>query len=442
MSDNLKRSRIVLFFVLIMAVLCFVASAEATEIKPGSFSNDATLREITIYETVKAIESEAFANCENLQVFKCLSMDVVIEDDAFDNDDNLTIICYSKSSIAQYAKAHGIPCQYLDAFEISCNTVNNGCVGLPITWTITDVMPGEFVVSDFSYELLCDEKIVDSGDLPKNLTYTWTPATAGTYTFRVTIQNTITTTTLSAHSVNVAAKLYMGTYEQDNNANTQDPLEWRVLSVSGNKALVLSEKIIKTNSFFNPYWIKYKYTYWAKSYIGSESVNYRGSAPESPERRITGISPTSIPLVDGTRGTEDDLFPVHARYWCNTTFYNSAFTDEEKERILLTHNTNEDNTDFNIKGGPDTYDHVFFLSYKEVLAYMPTENDRKAVNTATALKELGSGKPVYWWLRSPGQFRVNAMYVYAGTGKISVHGSDVGHSALGYRPAMWITIGG
>ena len=61
------------------------------------------------------------------------------------------------------------------------------------------------------------------------------------------------------------------------------------------------------------------------------------------------------------------------------------------------------------------------------------------------LSQLSKGKPVYWWLRTRGGNNVNAAVVYAsGTanGKVWMSGSDVGHHDLGYRPAMWISVGG
>ena len=60
--------------------------------------------------------------------------------------------------------------------------------------------------------------------------------------------------------------------------------------------------------------------------------------------------------------------------------------------------------------------------------------DREAVHPL-------KGTYCLWWLRTPGQFLCNAIYVLQ-NGVISTYGSDVGHHNLGYRPAMWITIGG
>ena len=120
-------------------------------------------------------------------------------------------------------------------------------------------------------------------------------------------------------------------------------------------------------------------------------------------------------------------------------FYKTAFTDEERSRIKITHNTNEDSS-FGVDGGPDTDDYVFFLSLSQLQKYMPDKHSRNAVQVAAARMKNNEGN--YWWLRTPGKFRVNAAYVIGTTGNVSTSGSDVGHNCVGYRPCMWITFGG
>ena len=444
----MRRPR--LWSLLAAALLCalpaFFAEARAalqlTEIEEGAFFGDASLTELELSESIQFIGAEAFAGCTGLKMLKCPSMDVFIDENAFAGDDQLQIFCYLHSTLDEYARENDIPRQYYDACQIACDTVNNGCAGLPIEWTVSDAMPGESVSSVFSYQIYNGETLLQSFAPSANTVVAYTPRAEGEYWLEVTVTNELTATTLRSEPVSVAEELYLGTYEQDGNAETADPLQWRILAVSGKKAFVITDKIIRVNSYFNPSWIKYKYTYWSGSYVGTEPVNYRGSAPESDATRVTGITPTSIPMKDGSRGVEADLYPLHARYWCNSVFYPSAFTDEEKERILLTRNVNHDNPKYGVDGGKDTDDYVFFLSYDEINAYMPSKNDRICDYTKVASGEIRSGKERLWWLRTPGKFRVNAMYVHASTGSLSVAGSDVGHKDLGYRPAMWITIGG
>lgn len=326
------------------------------------------------------------------------------------------------------------------AESVTCDTKDNGAAGLPVTWTV-DGTPVSFAV----YPIGEEAPVLTAESSEK--VFTFTPDRAGQYVLVCTLDNG---DLLVSGIVHVNETLLMGTFEQDGKADTADPIEWTVLTAQDGKALLISKYILHNNSYFNPWWIKFKYTYWAKSYVGDYSENYYSSQPKDPSRLYRNISADSIPLepVNGNRnirGTEEDLYlsEIHCRYWCNEMFYRDAFTEEEKARILLTHNENPDNEQFHIGGGPDTDDYVFFLSYPEVLAYMPTDASRKTTQTTVARYE---GKHVndgnYWWLRTPGNWPYQAMMVYGSNGRISMSGADVGHSQIGYRPCIWIKIGG
>ncbi len=324
--------------------------------------------------------------------------------------------------------------------ELVCDTHNNGCAGLPITW----VASGEKPVSGFRVYRDGSEKPVftvdwASGSAQRVLSFT--PDKGGSY-FAVCV---FEDSSISASDpVPVADKMLFGAYEQDGKGGAAEPIEWTILGVKDNKALLITRHIIHNNSYFNPWWIKYKYTYWAYSYIGDFSTNYWGSQPEDPSRRYNIYGHDGILMEDKTRGTEEQLYnsELHCRYWCNQMFYYDAFTDEERARILLTHNENPDNPDSGVKGGPDTDDYVFFLSAPEVYEYLPTNDSRKCIQTQAAINERRNNQGNVWWLRSPGQFRVNAMIVYGSSGRCTTYGTDVGHSNVGYRPCVWIEIGG
>jgi len=76
---------------------------------------------------------------------------------------------------------------------------------------------------------------------------------------------------------------------------------------------------------------------------------------------------------------------------------------------------------------------------------LPDSSDRKTANTQAAKNQLGSNTSVYWWLRTRGKYNCNMVCMYAsGTydGKVWLSGTDAGHDNVGYRPAMWITVGG
>ena len=308
------------------------------------------------------------------------------------------------------------------------------------------MMPGQKIESQFVYTVNMNDEPVFTSELTSDDRFTYTPTEGGMYSLTVEIINDLTRSSVTSEAVSVADKLTLGHYEQDNDDTAVEPIEWRILTVEDGKAFVISEQILNRGSYFNPEWIKYKYTYWSHSCIAASSYkNYWGSAPESPDRMMGGLTPESVPQGwYGERGPETDLFYLHARYWCNALFYKEAFSAEEQERIILSDLTNHDNPVYGTIGGPDTQDYVFFLSYEEIKTYLPTDEDRIATFTTYAenLPVEYGGRDVYYWLRTPGIYRINAMYVLGEYGAVTFYGSDVGHNMLGYRPAMWITIGG
>ena len=441
-----KRATAVLLMVLMLfSVLPVCAEDEGINflatlietIEERAFYLDTSITEVLLPDNITEIQKEAFKGCTSLEKVTCLSRDVKIDDTAFDGAGEFVAECFIGSTMDEFAEKKGLKRSYLDACEVTCNTVNNGCAGLPITWTAFNVMPGSIAESTFQYHLYKDGELVLTTDETSEKTFRYTPETKGEYHVEVVVKNDYSTSKVASQPVPVADKLYMGIFEQDNVASTADPVEWQIIGVEGDKAFVISKYILRNNSFFNPYWLKYKYCYWSGSYIGTaERVNYLGNT----NGKLVYVSPTSIPLKDGSRGTDDDLFYTHCRYWCNETFYKGAFNEEEKERILLTTNVNQDSP-YGIEGGPDTQDYVFFLSLDELLTYFPDKASRAAKMTKTAKSQLSKGKPEYWWLRTNGKYRVNAMMVYA-SGGYSEYGNDVGHDDVGYRPAMWISIGG
>lgn len=425
-------------------------TVETTEVDETRIGKDAyngsEIEEFTLDEIVEYIDEGAFANCRKLKNFYCTSREVSIHEDAFSGSEHVVFHCYLGSTVDLFARAQGFDRIYYDAFSIQCDTVNNGCVGLPITWSAVDVMPGQNVESQFVYTVNFNDEPVFTSEPTTEDSFAYTPTEGGMYSLTVEISNDLTQSSVTCEAVSVADKLILGLYEQDDDDTATEPIVWRILTVEDGKAFVLSEQILTRGSYFNPEWIKYKYTYWSNSCIAASSYkNYWGSAPEDPNRMMGGLTEDSVPLDwYGERGPESELFYLHARYWCNETFYNEAFTDEEKERILLSDVTNHDNPMYGTTGGPDTQDYVFFLSYEEISTYLPNPEDRIATFTTYAdnLPVEYGGRDVYYWLRTPGIYRINAMYVLGEYGSITFYGSDVGHNMVGYRPAMWITVGG
>ena len=97
------------------------------------------------------------------------------------------------------------------------------------------------------------------------------------------------------------------------------PIKWRILKISGTKAVLLADRMPDTCPFHDK----------------DEDVNWSGS---------------------------------HLRQWLNKEFFNRAFSETEREAIELTNVENSPNAQYGTYCGPDTQDYVFILSNNEVFA--------------------------------------------------------------------------
>lgn len=123
------------------------------------------------------------------------------------------------------------------------------------------------------------------------------------------------------------------------------------------------------------------------------------------------------------------------KHWLNNTFISQHFNDSELGWIVEKTNKNPDASMYNLVwkglGGNQTEDKLFLLSFEEIDQYLSDEVDRKACQKA------GNGKEVCsWWLRSPGMYSHEAMYVNE-DGEIASGNVSELH---GVRPAMYLKI--
>lgn len=187
----------------------------------------------------------------------------------------------------------------------------------------------------------------------------------------------------------VGDKIEFGCWPQEK------PIEWTIIDAEDNRILILATKVIDAKKFHD----KYEDVTWEKSYI---------------------------------------------RKFLNDEFYQKAFSDEEKKRILLSEIKAEKNPLYPVDPGEDTEDKIFLLSVTEVRKYLETGNLVLAEPTPYALaysvetddKTGGS----YWWLRTPGNAGCNIARV-SSKGIILEHGFFASDNHNGIRPAMWITLG-
>lgn len=124
------------------------------------------------------------------------------------------------------------------------------------------------------------------------------------------------------------------------------------------------------------------------------------------------------------------------RSWLNNDFYNNAFSDEEKTKIIKSIIKNPGNPETGSVDKNDTEDYLFILTVGEAEHYFSTPDERKA----EAAKYLNLNNPyAYWWLRTQDYSSHSAAFVFD-SGDINPAGYGVDESSnIGVRPAMWVS---
>ena len=242
-----------------------------------------------------------------------------------------------------------------------------------------------------------------------------------------------------------------GLYEQDNNMNNgKEPIEWIVLKVNSDKALLLC-----------------KYGLEAMPYNDENDLKDRFSG----EYGQVNWSEVKVTWEDST-----------IRKWLNEDFYSSAFDENQKRKIVETLNENPDNPLCGTKGGNATLDKVFLLSLNDLTDTEYGFNsdskvkdvarrcaatkyaDKHGVYTYENLVDdedgdwenyaTDDGKPTCeWWLRTPGAFdntidhpdgydgRSNMAVTVSYYGHIYRYGNYVVNTQKAVRPAIWLNLG-
>ncbi|MDR1422981.1 MAG: sigma-70 family RNA polymerase sigma factor [Coriobacteriales bacterium] len=204
-------------------------------------------------------------------------------------------------------------------------------------------------------------------------------------------------------------------------------IEWRVLDIQGNKAMIISEYAIDLREYHEKY----------------EEVTWETCA---------------------------------LRQWINDDFMSLAFDEQERQAIALTHLQNPDNAEFGTPGGNETDDYLYLLSTDEVYRFYPEAEDRIVtvrmsrplmddavtrmdtqasrygylISHAQAFDEVQSlnGSPCMWWLRSPGGKSMFATFVFGGNGSLILGAGaefvapdfDTDLHDFGVRPVCWVAL--
>lgn len=200
----------------------------------------------------------------------------------------------------------------------------------------------------------------------------------------------------SLKNVTKGGTIKFGFYEQDNDtSNGAEEIEWLVLAVEGNRALLISKYALD----YQPYNTSYTSVTWENCTL---------------------------------------------RNWLNDTFLNNAFDEQYQGGIETTSVLENINRDYNSDPGNITQDKIFILSISESEEYFMSNEERKCQETAYCY-ERGAYSVIVsnacrWWLRSPGNHNLNAAYVNS-HGSIQNKGDRISASDIyAVRPAMWINL--
>lgn len=215
-----------------------------------------------------------------------------------------------------------------------------------------------------------------------------------------------------AKKIKKGQKIYFGRYEQDGDRkNKGEKIAWLVLDVEKDKALLISKDILDIRAYHKE---NQDEVFWADSSV---------------------------------------------RKWLNKKFLNSAFSKEEKGKIVTSLVMNN-KTDEGKDGGDHTKDKIFLLSLEEAKKYFKADSDR--ISKFTKYSENMAKKIVmknnyfseenfknfvirdkkgswFWWLRGQGDDVFNATCV-EDNGNVAENGYLAGYEHGGVRPAMWIKV--
>lgn len=128
------------------------------------------------------------------------------------------------------------------------------------------------------------------------------------------------------------------------------------------------------------------------------------------------------------------------RQWLNDEFLNTAFFEEEQERIARVTVAADENPSYSSDPGKATKDKVFLLSIEEAEKYFDSDAERVCHVTEYAKTAVvNNAGACWWWLRSPGSSQTEAAEVMV-DGGVRESGYCVNYMRNCIRPAMWITL--
>lgn len=203
-------------------------------------------------------------------------------------------------------------------------------------------------------------------------------------------------------TANIGSVVKLGRYEQDGNLNNgAEDIQWLVLAREGNNILLISKYSLLSSTYVE--WS----AYWDYSKNNAElDITWANCVP----RRVL-----------------------------NDIFYYEAFTEAEREKIILSTVVPDEDIDGGKNNEPNTQDHIFILSASEAIKYFQNDNTRKSNVTKYMLKS-NEMKAYFseWWLRSSAE-RETCLLTVSGEGSIWKRGYAP-TSEMDIRPVLWLRV--
>ncbi len=211
---------------------------------------------------------------------------------------------------------------------------------------------------------------------------------------------------------------------------------------------------IKKLSFISKYGKEFYDTYYPLekgSFIKFgkyEQNNDTSDGPEDIEWQILNIRDDKILVISryaldcvpyNTKYTPVTWETCSLRTWLNTTFFETAFSENQKIRIVCSDVHASDNPTFNTDPTNESNDKVFLLSATEAVRYLPSSNEKMCIPTAYAIANsvfVRGNNNCPWWLRS-----TNSSITYVNeNGNVSYFGHSAYDHNTAVRPVMWIEL--
>ncbi len=363
-----------------------------TSIGEYAFLNQNTLFSVTVPDSVTNIGYAAFAECLSLTSVSIPDSVAAIGKDAFFGCDQLILVAEGPYAVA-YAVENGL--SYIEPLE-PVSKEEYILAKINYAWSVLSQMIFKTPVSE---QTGTDTMFADIQGAMSDNTALPVADTPAPYAADTPIQTAVNTQVPASNRPDIEAAvgqiIEFGSWEQDNDTeNGPEPIEWQVLRIEDDFALVISVKGLEAR-------------------------------PWNAEKSSAGWENSTL------------------RDWLNGEFYEKAFGTTGPDYVGQSFNSNPGNPATGNAAGRNTKDSIFLLSLDEAVTWMPSNAERtRALGIYAEMQgAIGSGGNGMWWLRTGGRDAGTAAYVDV-DGSINESGFDADADYIMVCPAFWFKLKG